>query len=472
LAVLAEVLEKRVEASREPSGVYLDRLEQGGFPRAEIRALAQEVTVGETYFFRNMEQFRAFAEIVRPLRQLRVLSAGCASGEEAYSLAMMVREHGTETGARGAITGVDINPAALAKASRGRYSSWSLREMPPAMLRRWFLQDGREHIVDPSIRAAVRFEERNLAGEEPGLWLPESYDVVFCRNVLMYLTPEIARAVVARIGQALTPGGHLFLGHAETLRGLSQGFHLCQSHGTFYYRRKGALETTACRAVVDAHPSPFPSAASSDGSWAASWVETVQRSATRIEELSERSGASAMASLDPARGTPAPAAMSRAVELLRDERFADALHLLGDPPRGASRDPDVLLLRAVLLTLSGRLDEAESVCYDLRRLDDLSAGAHYLLALCREGAGDATGAEEHDRAAAYLDPDFAMPRLHLGLLARRSGDMRSARREMEQALDLLAREDPSRILLFGGGFTREALVHLCRAELLAIGGAR
>jgi chemotaxis protein methyltransferase CheR len=164
--------------------------------------------------------------------------------------------------------------------------------------------------------------------------------------------------------------------------------------------------------------------------------------------------------------------VGRAVELLKDERFAEALQLLGDPPGGATRDPDTLLLRAVLLTLSGRLDEAERVCRDLCRLDELSAGAHYLLALCREGAGDTAGAAEQDRTAAYLDPGFAMPRLHLGLLARRGGDMRGARHEMEQALDLLAREDASRILLFGGGFTREALLHLCRAELLAIGGAQ
>jgi chemotaxis protein methyltransferase CheR len=73
--------------------------------------------------------------------------------------------------------------------------------------------------------------------------------------------------------------------------------------------------------------------------------------------------------------------------------------------------------------------------------------------------------------ALYLDPGFAMPRLHLGLLSRRSGDRDAARRELEQALDLLQREDPSRLLLFGGGFGRGALVALCRAELAACGGA-
>jgi chemotaxis protein methyltransferase CheR len=129
------------------------------------------------------------------------------------------------------------------------------------------------------------------------------------------------------------------------------------------------------------------------------------------------------------------------------------------------------LLHAVLLTHSGRLNEAEIVCGELLRNDDLDAGAHYLLALCRESASDARGAEEHDRLAAHLDPAFAMPRLHLGLLARRRGDLAAARRELAQALELLQREDAARVLLFGGGFRREALVTLCRAELGASGGA-
>jgi chemotaxis protein methyltransferase CheR len=100
----------------------------------------------------------------------------------------------------------------------------------------------------------------------------------------------------------------------------------------------------------------------------------------------------------------------------------------------------------------------------------LNAGAHYLLALCRESAGDRQGALDHDRAAIYLDPGFAMPRLHLGLMARRGGDAEGARRELGEALLLLRREDISRLLLFGGGFGREALISLCRGELLSAGG--
>jgi chemotaxis protein methyltransferase CheR len=104
------------------------------------------------------------------------------------------------------------------------------------------------------------------------------------------------------------------------------------------------------------------------------------------------------------------------------------------------------------------------------RLDDLNAGAHYLLALCFERRGETEQAIEHDRTAVYLDAGFAMPHLHLGLMARRRRDTQAARHELGKALLLLEREDESRLLLFGGGFSRGALLALCRSELSNLKG--
>ena len=118
----------------------------------------------------------------------------------------------------------------------------------------------------------------------------------------------------------------------------------------------------------------------------------------------------------------------------------------------------------MLLTHGGQLAAAEEACQRLLAIDELNAGAHYVLALCREHAGERERAMEHDRVAAHLDPAFAMPRLHCGLLARHAGDRDGARRELAQALVLLKREDVSRLLLFGGGFTRDALIALCQSR--------
>ncbi|HKS98990.1 MAG TPA: protein-glutamate O-methyltransferase, partial [Rugosimonospora sp.] len=116
-------------------------------------------------------------------------------------------------------------------------------------------------------------------------------------------------------------------------------------------------------------------------------------------------------------------------------------------------------------------DQADELCQRLLCVDGFDAGARYLLGAGLEGRGDPGAAAIHHRMAAALDPRFAMPRLRLGLLARQRGDEELARRELAQARLLLSHEDADRLLLFGGGFTRGALIALCHAELAACGGA-
>jgi chemotaxis protein methyltransferase CheR len=471
LGFLDEVLQRRLEALRIGIDAYLRDLERPS-SSVEISALAQELTVGETYFFRNNEQFRALAEIVLPDRMgvvrtpkaLRLLSAGCSSGEEAYSMAIVAREAIADASWDVVIEAVDLNPAVLEKAARGRYSSWALRDTSPELKRRWFRADGRELVLDETVRTAVKFGAANLASEDAAVWRPAAYDVVFCRNVLMYFSPEQMRAVITRIAQSLAPGGYLFLGHAETLRSLSDQFHLRHTHETFYYQQKGDGEAaiwTPASYTMPSNPAPAWVPAVDDA-----WVNSIRQATERVAALFPAPAAEDL-SVGPASPCwdPAPA-----LDLLRKERFAEALEYVRAGPSQAGRDPDVLLLEATLLSHSGQHAAAEQRCAQLLAIDELNAGAHYVLALCREHAGDRDAAAEHDRVAAYLDPAFAMPRLHLGLLARRAGDRDATRREFAQALMLLKGEDASRLLLFGGGFHRDGLIALCESSLRETGG--
>jgi chemotaxis protein methyltransferase CheR len=475
LGFLGEVLQRRLDRLGRSCDAYIWLLGQEA-GCAEIAALARELTVGETYFFRNIEQFRALSEVALPQRMsaaragpkvLRLLSAGCASGEEAYSLAMVAREAVADPAWKVEIRAVDLNPAVLEKAARGRYSSWALRETPPDTQRKWFRREGGEVQLDEAVRAAVTFEGANLASDNPQLWPPATYDVIFCRNVLMYFAPEKMRAVIARIAQSLAPGGFLFLGHAETLRGISDAFHLRHTHGTFYYERKGSYEQARVRAASTG-PQPAVAGAlavAADDAWFHAIARATERVAALVPEPSDSDAAPA--SSPAARGWD----VERALELMRSERFAEALTYVRSGPVAAGRDPDMLLLEAALLVQGQDIEAAEAVCLRLLKLDELNAGAHYALGLCREQSRDVDGAMEHYRVATYLDPEFAMPRLHLGLLARRAGERDAARRELGQALFLLEREDAGRLLLFGGGFNREALMRLC-ASALGDGGAR
>lgn len=455
LAMLVETMETRRRAlGMKTVKAYLARVASVS---EEIGELARTLTVSETYFFRDRGQFGALDALVRELgggSRLRLLSAGCSSGEEAYSLAMAVAE---VTEVRPSVVGVDVNPAAIAKAREGSYGRWSLRETPVHARSRYFVERHGRHVVVDSIRRGVRFERQNLCAKDAPVWRREAYDIVFCRNVLMYLTPEAARGVLARIARSLAPGGHLFVGHAESLRGLSKDFLARQSHDAFHYQRRSLLDEGA------------PGVGST-------WVDLISQASKRIEALAggeaKNRESAAAASAPPAvrEGGDAREGMAAALELMARERYHDALEALATTR--ASSPPDVLLLRAMLLASVGDLAAAEFTCEELLAGAELHAGAHYVMAMCREQRGDELGAVRHSQRAADLDPGFAMPHLQLGRLARRGGDLAVARHELALALALLTREDARRILLFGGGFSRDALAQLCRGELEHCGGYR
>jgi chemotaxis protein methyltransferase CheR len=462
--LLGDVLRRRLGQRGDSPAIYLNRLNANP-SFAEFATLAGELTVNETYFFRNCEQFRALVDVALPQRMaantasrtLRFLSAGCATGEEAYSLAMSLREIAEAVSWNVAIRGVDISAAALEKARRARYSAWALREAPANIRTKWFRRAGREFVLDRDIQAAVCFDQCNLAAEDDNLWQAGSFDIIFCRNVLIYFAPEQAKALLARIARALQPGGYLFLGHADSLRGLSDAFDLRSSHGTFYYQLKdgsdaAGLSTTPINGVR------IPAAL--DAAVDDRWFDSIRKASERVAALTEKQAGPRVRSPE-----SQAADLSGVMDLLRLERYGEALTLLRSIARGPSCDPRMLLLEAVLLVNSHMPAEAEEACRQLLAVAGVNAGAHYVCALCREQAADYAAAIEHDRAAAKLDPSFAMPRLHLGLLARRAGKRGMARRDLAQALMLLEREDATRLLLFGGGFTRNALMGLCKSAL-------
>ncbi|WP_394778601.1 CheR family methyltransferase [Undibacterium sp.] len=477
LSRMDDLLRRRAQANHSDIAQYLDGLATGHIQARELALLTQELTVTETYFFRNPDQFAVLTDLALPARlqtfparrHLNILSAACASGEEAYSIAIAIREYFPHAALYMTITAIDFNPDMLEKAQRAQYSSWSLRDMSPARQTRWFSNRGSVYALAPEVQNMVKFERLNLAAENPDFWHEGRFDIVFCRNVLMYFTREQAQAAIRRIAFSMTPDGYLFMGHAETLRGLSGDFHLCHTHDTFYYQRKDA--ELADSALLDSGMRPGQHWQEVPVAGDTSWIATIRAASERIHAITTTQPDKARlvatnAAPAAVRNTPN---LEHAMEYLHKERFDRVLEQIGTLPEEHAQDTDVLLLKAVSLCHSGASAAAEETCQQLLSHDELNAGAHYVLALCRESAGDIHAAMEQDQMAAYLDPGFAMPRLHMGLLAHRKGDQAAASLALTQALPLLLQEDSSRILLFGGGFKREALVALCRAQLDAVG---
>ncbi|MFD0524728.1 CheR family methyltransferase [Paractinoplanes durhamensis] len=311
---LGPLLADRSHTHRMSHGEYLNRLAARPW-NTELTELIEQLSITETYFFRHGEQFRALREEALPQRinarseqrVLRMLSVACSSGEEAYSLAIAAKEALPGQAWMINVLGLDANPAVLGQATEGWYSAWSLRETPDPVKRRWFRAGERGfHVVD-EVQQAVRFRQYNVAEPDAGLWQAGQCDVIFCRNLLMYLTPAVAQALIGRMTQALAPGGYLFLGHTDSLGAEPDGLELRHTHDAFYYRRPLQQRPAV---TIPTLPPPAP-----------------PRSAAAVPPAAE----------------PEPVEErihQQAVALLGEERFAEALALVTArlPEPGRPRD--------------------------------------------------------------------------------------------------------------------------------------
>lgn len=195
----------------------------------ESERLFDAITTNETYFFREPLQFDVFIDHVVPrviegrrgARNIRVWSAACSSGEEPFTLSMLLREKRPDV--RADVMGSDISHSVLRSAANGVFSSYSVRNVPPPYMRKYFKQNGQDYLLDTSIKSSVRFRNVNLIGD---LRPPEArdFDVVFCRNVLIYFDQKAKQKAVSFLYDSLRPGGFLFIGSSESLHNVTRAF--------------------------------------------------------------------------------------------------------------------------------------------------------------------------------------------------------------------------------------------------------
>lgn len=212
---------------------------------AELERAVELLVPHETYFFREPAQLECLRQELLPAlleantqrRELSLWSAGCASGEEAYTLAMLLGEAPGAAGWRVQVVGTDLSAPLLEHARHAEYGPGSLRATSEARRRAFFepLGEGRVR-VRPPWREAVRFERANLLDAQALAGLP-TFDLILCRNVLMYFDQPTRRLVVERFHQHLAPGGTLLLGHSENLLTFSTPFQPVQLQGDLVYRR-------------------------------------------------------------------------------------------------------------------------------------------------------------------------------------------------------------------------------------------
>jgi len=242
------IAKRAADLNLKNSEEYLYLIKYGTNKLEELSNLFDAITTNETYFFRNEPQLIAFRTIIVPYLneklsnnfsgRAKIWSAGCSSGEEPYTLSIIFKEEAI----RGKkvpyeILATDISREILDKAKKAIYGKYAIRNLTSIQLMNYFTTEGKDHRVRDEIRRPVIHKIVNLS-EAHAFPLNTKFDVIFCRNVLIYFDLEAKKKVIRKFYDLLNPGGYLFIGHSESLHGITDAFKLVHFEKALAYRKE------------------------------------------------------------------------------------------------------------------------------------------------------------------------------------------------------------------------------------------
>ena len=394
--------------------------------REQIEILASHLTVGETYFFREKKSLAVLENHILPelirerrrqgQRHLRIWSAGCATGEEAYTLAILLsRLIADLRDWQIHILATDINPLALQKGDLGLYGKWSFRDTPPEIMQKYFSPREQRFEILPDLKRLVSFAYLNLAEDVyPSLATQtNALDLILCRNVLMYFSAGQARKVLSNLARSLKEGGWLIVSLTETsIVRFSPLVTVNFPEATVYRKDSEAQQIepgAVCPTLQPVQPGD---------------PRTARPDFPRLQERPV---------VQPTRPGPLEAAAPPVSE--PPGRVADETTDLGEGPR-AERVEDLVALARKCANL-GDLTAALAWCEQAVTVDRLNPAWHYLRAAILQEQDAMAEAALSLRKAIYLDQGFIMAYFFLGNLALRQGDARGARKHFDNVLALL-----------------------------------
>jgi len=505
------------EAGHPDLEQYLLWLMSAPLPREQLDTLARALTIGETYFLRDPRSYQVLEQELLPGliaqrrrtdRSLRIWSAGCSTGEEPYSLAILLSRVIPDLASwKVSLVATDINPQALERGRQGIYSRWSFRNAPPWLMDYFSTcKDGRFQVI-PRIRSMVRFEQLNLADDGAALeWGGTDFqDVIFCRNVMLYFDQMQIERTMGRFRAALRDGGWLFVGPTEVDQRFLQGFSCQRFAGAFVLRKEAPPRENAPGTGSKQHP-PCPASPLQDtreipaGNPFQPYQGSGNHDAANLDAGNQGSGnqdAADQAGAPPAVPHPedqplaaTPPQVSQeartgrvpqaggpngdldadagggypeALALYQAGRYQQAAESVRRALDLAPQPAEVLALGARAYANLGRLSEARTFCEQAIAADRLSAQNHYLLSIILEQQGELKAATTTLKNVLFIDQDYLLAYFALGNLSRQAGDERESERSFNNALRLLERKDPREVLPEAEGMTAGGLAQMIHA---------
>jgi len=420
----------------------------------EIDRLVNLITVNETYFFREPAHFKMLTERLVPelwsfrggQGKLKIVCAGCSTGEEPYTIAMALHERfGPGFASCFSIVGFDIDDEALEKARQGSYAAHSFRGVPGRVRDEFFEAAAGRHRLVKTCRDAVSFVRLNICDETYPDALHDA-DVVFYRNVSIYFGSEVQQCIFRRLAGLLHERGYLFLGATETFCHNIGVLALVERDGIFFYGKRIEVpigERRKATAPV-APPAPWP-------------VPAARRPAVPVARA-------VRSQEEPHR------IFDEALRLAEGKQYDAALERLERLETLKPAFSEAALLKTKILVNCGRLEEAQAACRQALAFERWSLETRLFLGLIAKIQGDLAAAKQQFKEALYIQPGSWVAHFSLAEIYRCEGDLAPAAREYRLVIGQLERQGNAEhgLEYFTFSFSSRQIVHLCRHNLDAM----
>lgn len=425
---------------------YIHSLLSSSYTQKQFNTLIGHLTVGETFFFRDKNLFQVLKDHVFPRlirsrhengKNIRIWSAGCCTGEEPYSIAMLIDQIIPEIQDwEISIAASDINEMFLQKAKNGLYSSWSFRNVPVQIIEKYFQKPNKNHFkISAHLKKMVQFYQLNLIEKQHPLLLSKDQDIIFCRNVLMYFTPLLRAQVIRRLINSLAEGGWLIVSPVETAFIQGPDLKVVQFSDSFLFQKELPGEE---------NPRSIPSFLPSD--YADKGTKRDRNSQSLKQDIYQE-----------------------ALTLYKKGFYGESTQKLSSLLSSGQNDNEIFLLNAEAMALLGKnfanlgkLDEARKWSERAIYSEKLNPAYYYLLATICQEQGHIQESIKFHKQALYLDPEFILAHFALGNLFMQEDRRRESKKYLHNALSLLMSINPKDVLPYSDGVTVEGFIKIIK----------
>ena len=429
----------------------------------QVEILASYLTVGETYFFRDKKSFEILKgnilpELIRSRahteKRLRIWSAGCATGEEAYSIAISLDKILPDLKDWNiTVLATDINPRFLQKASDGVYNDWSFRDTLPCIKLKYFKKTKENnYALLPHIKKLVTFSYLNLVDDVyPSLLNnTNAMDVIFCRNVLMYFSQDCQRKVIQNLYRCLVDDGWLIVSPSETSHVLFSQFAMVNFPGATFYKKDSKKPQTIEDFVSKEIPSSPASEMTVPFKTPFEYFREPEMESSFLQEFQEPFP---LETEEQKTEKTQPISYTEALALYEQGRYSEAAEKIAKSLSLNQNDAKAMLLLARVCANQGKLAEALEWCEKAIFADKLNPCSHYLLATILQERGRIEEAAVSLKRALYLNQNFTLAYFALGNLTQKQGRFKESEKHFENALSLLSMYRQEDILPESEGMT-------------------